>query len=341
MFAWTLQPSRVQARSLSPAGTLGAIISLSATGRRAHDPQVAVDAVGNAVVVWVQGDRVQTRSLSARGELGPAVTLSAGGAAVHYAQVAMSADGDAVFVWDRATRAKGVVQARVRSASATLGPLLTLSARGQRAIHPRLAVAAGGHAMATWTRSANRRRNAGHRVQARSFSVGGKLGTILNVSGVEPGPSDDLPDDPGLPYVGASTHATLLADGTAVFTWLRVGSPNRRLLMRTRSPAGRWGPILTRLVGRSAVSAQVAFGPDGDGILAWQRLDGPPFDGSNAHVVVRSLSAEGTLGPTVTLSPPGGNVDVPRVAVAANGSAIVVWRRGEGDRLWVQGAAGP
>src|SRR6185295_8511247 len=48
--------SRVQARTVSPGGGLGPIQTLSEGGSSAFSPQVAVDADGDAVVVWTRLD---------------------------------------------------------------------------------------------------------------------------------------------------------------------------------------------------------------------------------------------------------------------------------------------
>jgi hypothetical protein len=69
-----------QARRIAADGTLGPILDLSQAGRRADDPDVAMDAAGNATVVW--SDRGQTgteeivraRRITATGALEPTVS---------------------------------------------------------------------------------------------------------------------------------------------------------------------------------------------------------------------------------------------------------------------------
>ena len=92
-------PSRVQARSISAAGALGPVRTLSAAN--ADSPQIASDADGDAVAVWLGldglGQSIQARTISAADVLGPVQTVSA--APADLPQIASDADGDAVAVW--------------------------------------------------------------------------------------------------------------------------------------------------------------------------------------------------------------------------------------------------
>ena len=101
---------RIQARTISAAGVLGPVQTLSDPCTcRSTTPQVASDADGDAVAVWAsqQIQRVEARTISAAGVLGPVQTLSFGFAP----QVASEADGDAVAVWTRR-----VVNRRIQTA---------------------------------------------------------------------------------------------------------------------------------------------------------------------------------------------------------------------------------
>jgi hypothetical protein len=52
---------RVQARTRSAAGVLGAVQTLSASGQDAYYPQVAVNQSGNAATVWNRYDGANER----------------------------------------------------------------------------------------------------------------------------------------------------------------------------------------------------------------------------------------------------------------------------------------
>jgi hypothetical protein len=125
---------RIQARSRSKIGQLGPVQSFSEAGQNATLPKVAIDAEGDAVIVWQLGSGtnalVQARTLSAGGTRGPILTLSADGA--RDPQVAVDSDGDSVVVWLHPDESGffGLVQARGLSKAGVLAEMQTLAQGG-------------------------------------------------------------------------------------------------------------------------------------------------------------------------------------------------------------------
>ena len=74
---------------------LGSPVSISAAGQDGHYPQAAIDAAGNARLVWVRfdgtDDRIQTRSLSPAGVRGTVTTLSDPGGSETFPQLSTDA----------------------------------------------------------------------------------------------------------------------------------------------------------------------------------------------------------------------------------------------------------
>jgi hypothetical protein len=164
---------RIQARARSAAGSLSAVQTLSDPGQHAYEPQVAVDQSGDAVFVWARPDgangcsgdiypgcmRVQDRARTATGSLSAVQTLSAAGEDAAESQVGVDQSDNAVFVWARQDGTTGCsgsgcvrIQARTRSAAGALGAVQTLSAPGQNAFAPEVAVNLNGAAVADWER---------------------------------------------------------------------------------------------------------------------------------------------------------------------------------------------
>jgi hypothetical protein len=141
-----------------PAGGLWqAPVDLSAAGRDAADPRVAVDAQGNAVAVWYgdNGDNliVQGAVRAAGGAWQAPVDLSAAGHNASFPQVAVDAQGNAVAVWNQYDGANRlIVQGAVRPAGGVWQAPIDVSAAGQNAYLPQVAVDAQGNAAAVWTR---------------------------------------------------------------------------------------------------------------------------------------------------------------------------------------------
>ena len=160
IFSWARSDGtnqRIQARARSAAGALGAVETVSGAGQDASSPRVAIDDDGDAVFVWARSDgtnqRIQARARTAGGVLGPVQALSAAGRNAFQPEVAIDADGDAVFTWRLFDGTDQVIQARARSAVGVLGAVQTLSAAGQDAFSPQVAIDADGDAVFTWERS--------------------------------------------------------------------------------------------------------------------------------------------------------------------------------------------
>jgi hypothetical protein len=115
-----------------------------------YQPQIAVDADGDAVFIWDLDNpdsRIQARARSAAGALSPIQTLTPAGKKGDYPDVAVGPGGYAVFTWRLDSSPNVLLQARARSAAGALCPIQTLSAAGQNAQKPPVAVDADGDAV--------------------------------------------------------------------------------------------------------------------------------------------------------------------------------------------------
>ena len=131
------------------------------------DGNVAIDADGNAVAVWIEradGLGVQAAFKPAGGSWQPKQTLSSVPDGLDlpnfgHARLAMSADGHAVATWvlytsggDLNGASRVVIQAAVKPAgAATFGPAVDVSPTGPYS-EPDVAVAANGDAVVVWDR---------------------------------------------------------------------------------------------------------------------------------------------------------------------------------------------
>jgi hypothetical protein len=296
--------------------------SLSAGTGPVDQPQVAVDPGGNTVFVWRRSDgttncsggpclRIQTRSRSAAGVLSPIQTLSPSGQHGALPQVAVDSNGNAVFVWQRSDGTNLRIQTRVRSVAGTLGPTLTLSAAGQSAEYPQVAVDTNGNAVFAWERFDG----ATERIQARTLSAAGTRGSTQTLSAAG--------GDALYPQVEVDSN------GNAVFAWERCcydGTNNERIQTRARSAAGTLSSTQTLSVaGQTASSAHVSVDPKGNAVFAWVG-----FDGTAQRIQTRARSVAGTLSSMQTLSDSGKNAFDPRVGVDLGGNAVFLWQRFDG-----------
>jgi hypothetical protein len=196
--------------------TWSAPTTLSATGQNAGNPQVSVAAAGATIVAWQRFDAANdVIQAAARGTSTAAwsapVTLSASGENAINPQLHAAPDGATTVVWDRSNGTNQIIQATTRIPSAAAwSPPNDLSAAGEDAVTPHVAVAPDGTATAVWLRSDG----TSMIVQADSTAVAPASRTPPLISGaVQAGRT--LTCRPG-----ASTNATTIST-----QWLRDGRP--------------------------------------------------------------------------------------------------------------------
>jgi hypothetical protein len=242
---------------------------------------------------------------------------------------------------------------------------INLSAAGQSASQPQVALDETGDAVFAWQLEGPDRV-----AQTRARSSIGALSPIQNLSlyGGEPGAVSSQPDvavdDSGgavlawrqftqagrsAPRVQARARSAAGAlspirdlspiltkvedvrvavdsDGDAVFVWQAYNGANQ-IQARTRTAAGVLGPLLElTLPTQTAINPQVGVDDDGDAIFTWQRLEGTSY-----RIETRALSATGDLGPTEQVSSSRWTSVTPQLAVSPAGAAVYVWKSSDPD----------
>jgi microcompartment protein CcmK/EutM len=310
---------RVQVRRRSASGSLSAVQTLSAAGQDATDPQVALDALGNAVVVWTRSDgnhdRIQVRRRSVSGSLSAVQTLSAVGGDAFGPQVAVGANGNAVVVWERYNGTDNRIQVRRRAAGGSLTAVQNLSPSGQHAYEPQVAVDANGNAVVVWYRFDG----AHDRIQVRRRTAAGGLSAVQTLS-----PAGQNASNP---------QVAVDPDGNAVAAWRRFDGTKWRIQVRRRAAGGSLSAVQTLSdAGQDASDPQVAVDRNGNAVVAWYR-----FDGANFRIQAVRRTAGGSLSAVLTLSGAGQGAIRPRVAIDREGNAMVVWQTFDGADFRIQG----
>jgi hypothetical protein len=154
--------SRIKYRLRTQAGTFGPVETLSAAGTDASQPQIALDAGGNAVAVWTRSQggqvRVEAAARPAGGSFGAVQTISGSGQNADTPMVSVDPSGRAVAVWviyDSGMSGNSRIQAAIRPPSGTFGTPTTLSGEGQFAFDPQVDAgpAVDANAVVIWSRS--------------------------------------------------------------------------------------------------------------------------------------------------------------------------------------------
>ncbi len=293
---------------------------LSIAGTNASNPQVALNAAGDAVVVWVQANpgNLQIYKAERRGgswsvpaDLTDALSVS--GTTAFYPKVALNADGDAVVVWEQHDGSDWhVYKAELHGGNWRAPADLTdyLSVAGTGADNPQVALNAAGDAVVVWRQS-----DGSHwqiykaERQEGSWSVPADLTDHLSVAGT----GADKP------------QVALNAAGDAVVVWTQLGR-----ILKAELHEGNWTTPADlndqlSVVGSAAYEPQVALNAAGDVVVVWKHSDWSHWQIAKAERHNDSWTTP--EGVDDHLSVAGTNADKPQVALSATGDAVVVWRQ--------------
>ena len=279
---WTTDWSRLPA-----ASTTWAIPqALSVLGEESTNPQVAVNAAGDATVVWVKfglHDQVQSVSRAFADSTWSAVdTLTTPGGGGADPQVGIDANGTAIAVWSETT-AFSIVQSR-RGTSGTWSATASLSAPGSDAFTPVIAVNEAGAASAVWVTGQN---------VVQSSTIGAASPTWSAATDRSLGNATSDPPGVAMNGGGSSVSAWTADDGVTVLTQASLFDVTPPSIVTMDVPAtGTAGTPV-------AMSATIVDNGSGLGPTSWDF-----GDGTNATAGPATTHTYTTAGIfTITLTP--------------------------------------
>ncbi|MDX6646372.1 MAG: hypothetical protein QOK40_2099, partial [Miltoncostaeaceae bacterium] len=139
--------------AVRPAGgRFGGPAQLSGSGQ-ASAPAVAMGAGGDAVVAWLENGAVRAAARRPGGPFSPAVSLTAPAGAMEQLdgpELAVTGDGRAIAVWTRGRGTRAGLQVTSYTPGAGWTAPITLSAAGELASEPAVAVDEAGDAVVAW-----------------------------------------------------------------------------------------------------------------------------------------------------------------------------------------------
>jgi hypothetical protein len=300
----------------------------------ASDPVVAVDAAGDATVVWLSYDGSEYSYLEASRQ-GPAgawsapVTLQSVGATPAIEPrpgLAIDSGGAAVVLWERPSGAAAVVEAASRSTPAGAFSAPEALTKEAEEMHPAVVgIDAGGSATAVWEE-----RGTPVRIDAAERPAGGKWQPAVSVSGAEAEGNANVP------------RLAVDGQGQAVAVWEQFNGELGEIVEAASRPGAKatWSKaseITNPHVVTEPGGQQVAIDGQGHAVVTWSWLDG-------GHDLVEASvgsATTATWGAPVALSAPAGAVEeMPQPGVDERGDAIVVWEQWSGARKVIEAAAG-
>jgi hypothetical protein len=345
----------VLARKIEATGQLGPIQHVTEPGETGTSPDVAVDADGNATVVWTKldgGDAiVRARRITVSGTLEDAQDVSVPGEDANSAQVAVDAADNAIVAWRRPDSRGHTIQARRIDAAGGLGTIVDISDGSTNDSTFEVAAGSSGNAFVVWVDSAG---SGGGVIEARRIAAGGGLGPITDLSatgeiGFDPQIAVDaagLPTaawqrddgtirarqsrapgqlDPIADLSAPEAHSLDLAvdpTGIATVVWSRFDGTNDRGELRRLDPAGALDDFEELWSGGDDAWLAVSVDGSGDATVVWMNLDAS----GDGLIRSRTAPAAGGLGPALDLSPRD-TVTEPALAIDLGGHPTTVWGR--------------
>ena len=315
----------VQASTHARGGSWGPPHDLSAAGRDAHVPRVALDRAGAALAVWTRSNGtdviVQAVYRRANGGWLPSEDVSGPGLDVDHPDVALDAGGNGVAVWQSSDGSSSIIQAAARTSAGSWSTPQPLSSAGYSE-RPQVGVDSAGEAVAVWSSHA-----AHTRVEAAVRRAGGNWASAQTLS--SPG-ADALQ-----PQVDVNPR------GNAIAAWVSFDGRTSAIQTTSRPRGGAWGAVQDISQRSPDLGApRIALDADGDAVAVWRGL-------RSAHERIQAArrSTRGAWSAPRLISSGAADADLPDVALDAAGNGAAIWQAGNGVTWTVQAAgldgAGP
>jgi hypothetical protein len=227
--AWTRSNGTdyIAEAAFRPAGgSFGVPVQLSASGQSAEFPRVAIDAAGDATVVWERSNGTNTviesaTRMASTGSFTASVALSDSSESARNPTVAMDQAGDTAVTWTRSNGSDNIAQIVERPAGGSFGSTASLSAEGENAEYPQVALDGSGGATVVWTREAT--------VEVASAALGGSFSTPqpLSYPALFPTIAEDAAGDVLVGFYDAEVDgaATAFRPAGGLFTSPQIISP--------------------------------------------------------------------------------------------------------------------
>lgn len=300
---------RVQtARSFGMLGTWGPFTTISPAGEDSGNPDIALGSDRTAHVVWenATAQRIQYAGRSPlTGLWSAAQSVSAAGTSNFNARVAVDSQGTVSAVWVRSD-ARTRIQSSFRpTLSGVWAAPVYLSADGQDASNPVLAVGSNGRAHAAWVRTngVDTIVFASHRVEGTWFTQ------QVSTDGLSASAPSLAVDGSGAPHVAFVRESQL---GNSILYVASAPNANSYYAILTMIPAGAG----------DSLAPQLAAGAEGTIALTWLQLSG-----GNQGVLGASTQSP--------ISGWGAATEVSAPAITSNSHALAVDGSGNASSIWI------
>jgi hypothetical protein len=290
----------------------------SAVAGRPMDPKIAMDAQGNAMLVWAEHDgtrsNIWAKRFAVNGGWGNQERIESASGTAFDAQVAMDAQGNAIAVWTQREGAREVIWSNRYAINGGWGVAVRVETDADSGGYSQIAMNAAGSAVAVWQRFSG----TGNGLWANTWSTNGGWGAQELVANA-------------LGYVSGSAVA-MDATGNAMAIWSDLYRDSggdfqvavwasRRIANGGWSTPSRLRPDLSGSVNTPSILMDGA----GNAVATWAQLDGSHHRvWTNRYVANQGWSEAGLLDTNNQ-----GDALFVGLAMDESGDAIAVWDQNE------------
>lgn len=284
----------------------------------ASSPQIALDARGNGVAVWVQRDgnlqwNIWARRYASNSGWGGSMLMEASSSLTALPQVATANNGDVVVVWLQLDGGYYSVWANRFTAASGWSDAVLIETDDGQAINPQVAMSATGDAVVVWRFSGA----SGDSIRANRYIVGKGWGDHVSIGTTS--------------SFAAGARIAIDANGNAIAVWQQQDGQRQDILANRYVSATGWGEpaLLNTGDAGNARAPQLAFDPRGNALVVWEQ-----HDGTRMNIWARRyVAGSAWLTPTLIEGDDAGDADAPQIGLDASGNAIAVWRQEDGQRF--------
>jgi hypothetical protein len=306
---------------------------LSAAGGAALEQQAAFDGHDEALAIWrrregTTGDFIVQVAIRPPGGPVTVQDVSAKGEGAYEPDIAVNDNGDAVATWSRSDGSHTRVEASIRPAGGSFGPVQILSPAGQNVHQPKAGIDARGEATVVWEVN-NLSPLSGSTIQAAIRPPGQAFGPAKNLSVVSNALYCNWHD------VDVNAH------GDAVAVWARGPFPSPGVIQASfHGPGEGFGApqTITDPAVVSGLNPHVAVDESGAALLEWAQ---EPLNSNHDVLQVATRPPGGVFGAATPISRAGEDANFASLAANRHGDAVVLWESYVSGLLQIEAARRP
>ncbi|PKM43685.1 MAG: hypothetical protein CVV05_12515 [Gammaproteobacteria bacterium HGW-Gammaproteobacteria-1] len=289
----------------------------------AFNPEIAMDASGNALAVWNQFDGIRDNIWSNRYTVGSGwsaaeliETFNTGG--TDLPRIAMDAGGNALAVWSQSDGTRYNIWFNRYTVGSGWGTAQLIETNDtSHAFYPDIAVDGSGNGVAVWKQNDGTRYN----IWSNRYTVGSGWGTAQLIETDNAGPAD-------LPRIAMD------GSGNGLAVWHQSDGTRYNIWSNRYTAGSGWGAaqLLESDDVATAAYPEIAMDPGGNALTVWSHWDGIRANIWSSRYRIGSGWGTAQL---IETDDAGDALSV-QITMGSSGNALAVWGQSNGaiDNIW-------